>query len=519
MERGRSMTSSRNSIKGVWVAACILLSFVFIMTARAAEPKSGGTLVFGTENEFAGFDALKTRGFAVCDAIANAAIHERLFEWDENGELMPVLGLSATLSDDRKVWTIMLRKGVSFHDGTPFTADAVVAHWERLLKPENRFSGRDAIIPILSVEKVDAFAVRFVLAHPWLPFLETLCDGRTLAPFIPSPKAVVEDEQNRAPVGTGPFMFKEWLTGDRFVLVRNPGYWKAGKPHLDGIVFKPMPDHQTRYASLESGQTDMIWTDRGGAVEKAEKDKRLVHYISEGTGAEIFILNTAKPPLDDPRVRRALAHAWNQEVCVTLSYQGSIPFVEHPFGVDARCGDAGYRTHDLEKARELIAAYGKPVEIECLHSNTKRGREQGELLQQFAKQIGVAVNPVGMSFGPVVKKVVTGQYQVSTWRIPSYRDQGPSLYSAFHSKSRRNWSGYRSEVMDRLLVEQNTETDAARRNALLCDIARQINEDVPLIYRGGRRFHVLAKQEVKGNFRFQNGIFVLSDLWLDRQPE
>jgi ABC-type transport system substrate-binding protein len=493
-----------------------VLALLFAWPVQAMEPKSGGTLVFGAENEFAGFDALKARGFAICDAIANAVIQERLFDMAENGELIPVLGLTATASEDQKTWTITLRRGVVFHDGTPFNADAVVAHWSRLLDPKNRFSGRDTIAPIEAVEKVGEFTVRFSLAHPWLPFLQTLCDARTLAPFVPSPKTVAEDAQNRAPVGTGPFMFKEWLSGDRFVVIRNPGYWKHEKPHLDEIVFKFMPDHQTRFASLESGQADMIWTDRGAAIEKAEKDPNLVHFVSEGTGAEIFILNTAKPPLDDPRVRKALAYAWNQQVCVSLSYQDCIPVVTHPFGNRIGCGNANYPSPDFQKAKELIAAYGRPVEIECLHSNTKRGQEQGELLQQFAKEIGVTVRPIGMSFGPVVKKVITGDYKISTWRIPAYRDQGPSLYSGFQSASRRNWSRYQSPEMDRLLLEQNVATDSGKRDELLCRIAVLINEDVPIIYRGGRRFHVLSTKEVKGAFQFRNGIFILSDLWLDR---
>jgi 4-phytase/acid phosphatase/peptide/nickel transport system substrate-binding protein len=306
------------------------------------------------------------------------------------------------------------------------------------------------------------------------------------------------------------------MSGDRFVVVRNPDYWKPGKPYLDEIVFKMMPDHQTRYAGLETGQIDMIWTDRGGAVEKAGKDPALVHYASQGTGAEIFILNTTKPPLDDVRVRRALALAWDQAVCVKLSYQDSIPAIQHPFGDEVGCGNVNYPVHDLEKARELIADYGKPVKIECLHSNTQRGREQGELLQQFAKQIGVTVNPVGLAFGPVIKKVVTKNYQISTWRIPSRLDQGPTLYASLISSSRRNWSGYGSTELDALLKEQNTATDPQKRDKLLCEIARQINEEVPFIYRGGRKFHVLAGKQVQGTVNFKNGILMVSEFWLDR---
>lgn len=482
----------------------------------AAEPRSGGTLIFGAENEFAGFDMLKTRGFAICDAIANNTIQERLFDMDDDGKLIPILGLSATSSDNGKAWTIKLRQGVVFHDGKEFNADAVIHHWSRILNPKNRYRGRAFMTPIQSVEKVDDFTIRFNLKHPWQPFPGILSGARGLGFVIPSPTAVDADTQKRKPVGTGPFMFKEWISGDRFVVVKNPNYWQKGKPYLNEIIFKFVPDHQTRFASLKSGQMSVIWMDRGGIIDQAMKDATLAHYKGEGAGAEIFVLNTTLPPLDDPRVRRALAHAWNQDVCVKISYRSAIPSARDPFGGALKCGDVGYRDFDPEKAGQLIADYGKPVELECLHSNTKRGREQGELLQQFGKKIGITVNPVGLSFGPVIKKVITKNYQISTWRIPSATDPGPGFFVGFHSKSRANVSGYNNPEMDKLLVAQRMETDPQKRRQMLCDIATLINTDVPIIYRGGRRYHVIAQLNVKGIEKFRNGIVRLSEAWLEK---
>jgi 4-phytase/acid phosphatase/peptide/nickel transport system substrate-binding protein len=385
-----------------------------------------------------------------------------------------------------------------------------------MIDPANRFRGRSFFEPIQSVSKVNDFTVHFQLAHAWLPFPQILSETRGLSMFIPSPKAVAEGTQLRAPVGTGPFMFKEWISGDRLVVKKNPDYWQKDRPYLDEIVFKIMPDHQTRFVSLKSGQMDAIWMDRGTIIAQAQKDSNLVLHQGEGNGAEIFVLNTTIPPFDDPRMRRAIAHAWNQEACVTMSYKNAIPVAMHPLGEDIGCKEAGYPTYDPQKAKQLLNDYGKPVAIECLHSNTKRGSEQGELLQHFCKQIGVVVKPVGLSFGPVVKKVITKDYQISTWRMPSATDMGPILFGNFHSQSRGNVSGYSNPALDELLVGQRMETDAQKRNQMLCDIAGIINRDVPIIYRGGRRFHVIADPAVKGIPEIKNGVIQLKEAWLEK---
>jgi len=492
-----------------------MLSYFSPDPVRAAEPVYGGTLTFGAENDFSGFDSLKINALTICGSIANSTIHEQLFDTDSKGNLIPVLGLSATPSKDGKKLIIALRQGVWFHDGTPFNADAVVYNWSRLLNPKNKFRGRSSITPIQLVEKVDEFTVQFDLSHIWLPFPKVLTDTRALFSYIMSPKALEEDTQTRAPVGTGPFMFKEWKSGDRFVVVKNPNYWQKETPYLDKIIFKPVPDHQTRFASLESGQIDIIYMDRGHIIQRAKENDSLVHYHGESNGAETALLNTTKPPLDDPRVRRAIAHAWNQEVYVNMSYKNSIPLAHHLFGNGLSCGDAGYRKHDLKKAKSLIEQYGKPVEIECMHTNTKRGREFGLMLQQFCKKIGITVKTKGLDISSIVKKAFSKNYHVSSWRIPPLTDHGAYLYNYFHSKSRINASGYNNPVMDELLLAQQTETDPEKREKILCDIAGLLNRDVPMLYRGGRRIHIIAKQEIMGIPEIRNGVINISDTWID----
>jgi len=164
------------------------------------------------------------------------------------------------------------KAGIKFHDGTPFNADAVIRHWQRLLDPKNRYRYRILFRPIVSVEKAGDYEVRFLLKHAWMPFLSVLTNPSGFTALIPSPKAAEEDAQNRAPVGTGPFIFKEWKSGDHITVTKNPNYWQKGKPYLDEITLRPIPDHESRYAALGTGRYNDNRPAR--ACEKADRQSR-----------------------------------------------------------------------------------------------------------------------------------------------------------------------------------------------------------------------------------------------------
>lgn len=487
-------------------------------TGRQSHTPYGGTLYFGVETPFYGLDVLGSGagGILLADmVILNNLIQEPLFRMNRSGDLIPVLGLSASPSPDGKRWTILLRNGVRFHDGTPFTADAVVSHWNRMLDPVNRFRGRKLFEPIRTVEKTGDLSVCFVLKHPWPAFLNVISDELYISSFIPSPRAVAEGTHDQKPVGTGPFRHRSWNRSDHYVVKKNEDYWQAGKPLLNKVVFRTIPDHQTRYASLMAGELDAIVLDEGLLLGRGNADDVLFLHQSEGSGAEIVLLNTSVPPLDDVRVRRALTMASDQQRHVRMIYGEAVPTVHHPFGEWFRCLDDGYPAYDPEGAKRLIADFGKPVRLECLHTNTSRGRRTGELLQQLYKEIGVTLDLVALSTGPHVMRVGEKAYQLATWRILSANDQGPQLYRSLHSHSETNFAGYRSPVMDQLLEAQRVETDPTKRERLLCRIAALINMEVPFFYRGGRRYNILARRNIR-QLTDVSGVRVnLATAWID----
>ena len=506
---------SAYSIAGC-LAGCLLAAGLAATPGMAADtPVKGGTLQVGLETDVRGFDAVEGGVLGQSGATVTNAIHDTLINYAPDGSSSPRLALSWTTSDDLKSWTFKLREGVNFHDGTPFTATDVAHHYNRILDPKNKSRSRSFISPIKEAVAVDDHTVRFILKHPWLPFLPFMGSRQAMSGPIPSHKNVEAGKQNRSPMGTGPFRFVSWAGGDRIVAERNGDYWDKDRVNLDKVVFRIMPDTQTRYASLKSGEVDVIWTDRGNTIVRAKKDPDITTLTAEGAGALIGLLNTRKPPLDDPRVRAALAHATNQQVSIDVTWKGTVPFVTHPFRGHYDCGDAGYRKYDPEKAKALLADYGKPVKLTLIHTTTPRGRETGEITQQLFKKVGVELILEPVDQNTLVKRVFTKDYQMSGWRIADGADIGPQIFGLNHSKSSYNLTGYIDPEMDKLVVAQRISTDKVERGKILCTIATMINESGHIRYGGGRRYHVFTRNNVKGIPAIWSGVADFSGAWIE----
>jgi 4-phytase/acid phosphatase/peptide/nickel transport system substrate-binding protein len=374
------------------------------------------------------------------------------------------------------------------------------------------------IEPIVSVEKTGEFEVRFHLEHPWLPFVSVLTNPAGFASLIPSPKAVEEGIQNNSPVGTGPFVFKEWKRADSVAVVKNPDYWRKGLPYLDEIVFLPIPDHESRYAALVSGQADILVTDRPAHIEKLDGNPAFEKYLLEYRGATVLALNNSKPPLDDPQVRRALALAWDQKQYIAASFRNTTPFAENWLGDAVDCEDSLYPYPNQDKARALISDYGKPVELEYIHTATRRGREAGLIMRQMFEEIGVKINPTPSDFPGIMKQLFGGKYDIASWVIPGACDMGTVSTAILHSKSPWNIYRYSDSEVDRLLTAQRVSTDPDIRRKTLCEIARKVNGDSPFLYMFGRTYHLFAKKNIRGIRPLASGEegVCFSDAWIER---
>ena len=275
----------------------------------------------------------------------------------------PDLATSWSVSDDGTVWTFDLRPDVTFHDGTPVNADAVVFSFERQLladhpNHEADFAWTRSFHNIRRVRAVTPLRVQFDIDRPYAPFLANLATGPAA---IVSPTAVraLGSRFGRHPVGAGPYRFVEWIPGDRITLERNPSYWDhAARTRY--LVLLAMPDSRQRLQALESGAADIIQqlAPDDLPLVRLHPDLRLA--MAPAALVSYLAMNTQRRPLDDPRMRRAIATAIRRDALVKLVYQGvGIPAIGPlPPNVWGARTDVVTYPYDPERARKMLAEAG-----------------------------------------------------------------------------------------------------------------------------------------------------------------
>ncbi|QIG98427.1 MULTISPECIES: ABC transporter substrate-binding protein [unclassified Bradyrhizobium] len=486
--------------------------------APASAQKQGGTLNVGQELDIAGFDPLKVGVYDTSANTAAAAIFDTLTTLDDKGEPKPKLALSWTHSDDFKTWTIKLRPGVKFHDGTPFNAQAVKENFDRQKDPANKCRCAFYITSTISVNTVDDLTVVYNFSDPSVNFPATQ-SIQSSNNVMQSPTAwkTKGDDYNRNPVGTGPYILKSWAAGDRMVLEKNPDYWDKGKPYLDRIILKPLPDAQSRFASLQSGEADIIWDDEADAdnIIKARKDASLTVHTYQGSGASVAAFNTKVPPFDDVRVRQALVMALDRNKMSQAITNGLARPASNPYGDGSwvKCKDDGALPFDVEKAKALIKDYGKPVEFKMLVTATPRGRTGGQVLQQFWKRVGANMEIEQVDQATIPPRAFMRQFQLTPWRIVDLADPDPQMYANFHTGSPVALANYSNPELDRLLEHARTTADVAQRTEDYCAISRLINKEAIWFWTFQNTYYAISSAKVKGVPKMFNGVLDVSYAW------
>jgi peptide/nickel transport system substrate-binding protein len=460
----------------------LIVLFSICLCGAALAQKQGGSITVGLELDVTGFDPLKVGVYDTSGNMVAAALFDTLTGRDTDGKATPKLALSWTHSEDYKTWTFKLRPDVKFHDGTPFNAQAVKWNFDRQKDPANKCRCAFYIAFINRVEAPDELTVVYQLKDPSM-MLPEIMSPPTSNNVVQSPSAVAAkgDDYRRNPVGTGPFVLKSWTAGDRIVVERNPNYWNLGHPRLDRVVFKPLPDAQSRFASLQSGEADIIWDDEfdHDNIAKAKGDKRLSVHTHVGSGASVYAFNTKVAPFDDLRVRQALVMAIDRKKMSQALTGGMARPALNPYGDGSwvKCADDGALPYDPAKARELIKAYGKPVAFKMLVSATPRGRAIGQVMQQFWKQVGAEMEIEQVDQASIVPRAFQRQFQLTGWRIIDLADPDPQMYANFRTGSPVALANYSNAELDKMLERARVTADVRIRIADYCEIGRLINQE------------------------------------------
>jgi peptide/nickel transport system substrate-binding protein len=397
----------------------------------------GGTLVYALNQEPDTLDSHKAN-LGVSYVLQGYLGSTLIAKDPETGNYIPYLAERWEVSDDGLVWDFFLRQDVKFHDGTPMTAHDYVWTFQRIMDPETKSPSALGFLSVTNIEAVDDYTLRITMAYPNYPFLEAL----TSFYMQPLSQAAVEaagDDYGRQPVGVGPYRFKEWVTGDRIILERNPDFaWgppfsSEGAPYVETLLFRIIPEATTRVAGLESGDIDVITNVEPRDMERLEASG---NFVIDGVlfqGIEPYSpMNVSRPPFDDVRVRQAFNYAVNRDVLikvVALGYAepqyGPISPTVHGYwpGVE----EIGY-TYDLDKAKALMAEAGwedtngdgilekdgKPLKLVLYTDPSTEARVKvAVILQQQYRELGADVEIRQVDIGTRYGYMVSGDYDLS----------------------------------------------------------------------------------------------------------
>ena len=457
-------------------------------TANA--PASGGTITVAVASSFTTLDP-----YNATDGLSRQvakSFYEGLFTRDKDFKLVPQLAESYTVSDDGLVYTIKLRPGVKFHDGTDFTSEAVKINIERLLNPENRLTRRNMYEPIKAVEPVDPLTVKIILKRPFSPIIQRLASN-TVQMVCPS--AIKEGNGNIAfePCGTGPFLLKEYNPSEKLVVVRNPNYWQKGLPKLDGITWLPVVENATRAAMIRTGEAQFIHTMPVEMIGEMKKEKDVNVIVQPSVIMRYMIMNNLAKPFDNPKVRQAVNYAINKDALCKVAFSG---YARPATGVIPSqiefAKKLGPWPYDPAKARELLKEAGFPNGFETTlwsgYNNTT-SQKVIQFLQQQLAQVEIRVTLRTLEAGQRVAMIESVQrpedaksklYYIG-WSTSSDTDW--ALRPIFESKNcppvLANEGYYSNKKVDALLDEALTVTDEAGREAIYGDIQTTIWDDAP----------------------------------------
>jgi peptide/nickel transport system substrate-binding protein len=478
-------------------------------SARSATPRRGGSVTWGLEAETTGGYCLPNANLAISGIMVVNAIYDTLTTLNDKGQYVPYLAQSVTPNATDDQWTIKLRPNVTFQDGEPVDAAAVKLNLDsyRGVNPKIRAPLNSFVLAnVASVTVADPLTVVVATKTPWPAFPAYLFQGgRTgiLAPAQLSDPATCATNM----IGSGPFKLQEWRPNEHLIAVRNPNYWRKGLPYLDKLTFEPVPDGPTRINDLEGGQINVMHT--SGAEEQLRlrdlAKQGQVNETESAKGSEVtyLMLNSSKPPFDDPLARQIVVYSRNTAEINQIRNHDLYPLASGPFppGSIGYLKDSGMPKPDPKKARALEkqyeAKYGHPLQFEYLTGPEPELVAIGELIQQNASKYGVKVSVRTEDQSSVINDALAGSYTSVGWR--NHPGGDPDLqYVWWKGGSPVNVNHFNDPVINQLLDQGRVETDPAKRAQIYQDLNRQFGKEMYSSWSWQATWTVAAAKNVHG---------------------
>ncbi|HVV27995.1 MAG TPA: ABC transporter substrate-binding protein [Rhizomicrobium sp.] len=468
--------------------------------AASAAPSRGGRLVIAIDSEPPVLtSALTTAGPA---QYISGKIFDGLLSYDSRFTPRPQLAQSWSVSPDGLTITFRLRPGVLWHDGKPFTsADVAFSVLQIWKKYHSR--GRSTFANVVSVDTPDALTAVWHLSNPAPYILSAL--GSPESQIIPKHLYdhgdVLTNPRNIAPVGTGPFRFVEWKRGEYVALARNPTYWDKGKPYLDQVILRVLPDGGGAMTALETGEVNLVLDPPPADIARVRRLPGVSATASTGFTAALaaFEFNLDRPWFKDVRVRQAFAHAIDRGFLLRNIWYGYGQVADSPIPAtlaDFHATNLPAYPYDPAKASQLLDAAGfkrgaNGIRFSFTHDPLPVGqayKRSAEAIRASLAKIGVGMEIRSQDFATFVRRVYTArdfdtvQYAASAGPDPAVGTQRFYWSKNFQpGVAFSNGAHYSNPAVDRLLVAAQSERNALKRRALYARFQQIVQTDLPKI--------------------------------------
>lgn len=482
------MIKNMNFKRLVNLSAILIVSALLISgcgenkSSKDINKEDGQEMTYASTSDAAGLSPIDTN-----DSISSnitMQVYETLFEQDpETMEIEPLLAESYE-NPDENTWAIKLHEGIEFQDGTPFNAEAVKYTFEQLKDPDRAAPRASLLDPVDTIEVEDEYTVLLKTKEPYGPMLAAL--SHTNAAIV-SPTADEEGDINKKPIGTGPFVFEEWVEGDHITLKRNENYWRD-PADLETVTFKIVPEMSTAISMLETGEVQFIDNLPSDLLPRIESLDGVEIQKSEGTRVSFLGFNMEKEPFTDLKFRQAVAYGVNQEAYVDqlngLGIMNESIIGPMIFGYQEGAEEAGY-PFDQEKAKQMIEENGYQGEkITLLAANRDNYKKMAEIVQSQLTDIGLDVSIETMEWATFLDAARNGNFEMTFlgW-ANSTADGSELLYPNLHSDTinASNYTRYSNPEFDKLVVESRNSVNQDKRIEKLNEANIMAIKDAPWV--------------------------------------
>lgn len=451
-------------------------------TNPAAATPSGptGTLKVGLYNTNVTLDPALSH--AVVDGQVEDQIFNSLLTLDKAEYLAPGLATRWSVSPSGLTYTFYLRRGVKFSDGTPFNASAVKFNIERMLNPATASPRKSLLGPVSAVTVVNSQEVRIELSAPYAPLLNNLAG---VAGEMSSPTAIKKwgSAYGQHPVGTGPFVLKNWNPGGDVTLVANPHYWQPGLPKVAKIVFIPITNSQSMVTALNTREIDLADTISPTVISQVESSAAKVEKMP-GLGFFVLNLNENDPPLNNVHVRRAIEYAINRSVVNRVIYDGTATPAYSELSPTSWAYDPNLHapfSDSLAKAELQKAGLSKGFTLTIQAQNATKYVTLTQILQSELAKVGIKVKIDLLDYATYLNNLNSGQYQADFINDSGSVDpDGNYIFNVSSADIVKN--GYDDPAVNNLMNQARATTSESARKALYWKVAKHMLADVPMVF-------------------------------------